>query len=487
MRFLSSICFLALATVLIACAPAVQYESLSSDRAAKPDNCQLDVYPPEYVLSERFEVLGELRIGDTGLSVNCGLEEVTATAREKTCAQGADALQIIDYQEPDFGSTCYRLTAQFIAYNFDDWEKHPKTEEELVVYYNRNIDRLFPVEGIWTSKGGRYRIGVFRDDEENARDFVAVILRSDSPWWSTGDVKIEFESTAYSNAYTAAYYMNDHSRQRITATVADDGKLKFTLTNPATGDKAPTYFIKNYPANIGAVASTQPSPEGSGNPPSSSSSGSGFIVSNTGLVVTNYHVVEGVGDISVVLPDRADPFDASVLMKDESNDIAILKLESFSYEDVYDSEIPFSLADPGSVQVGQEVFTIGYPLGPILGKSAKLSDGIISSTYGIDDDPRLYQISTPIQPGNSGGPLFNRDGELVGIVVASLNARYFYERADIIPQNVNFAVKANYLSNVVSMLPESDVIMSRDSDLIGRDLEAQAAALTPFVVNIEAQ
>ena len=368
------------------------------------------------------------------------------------------------------------------ADKFSDWETIEKSKEDLQEYLDENIDTLNPIEGIWTDDDNNYRVGIFRQEGASSRDFVAYILRTDHPLWRPGQVKMEFDRTAYNRSYNASYYVGNHSRQGTTAVIDESGLLQIEIERP-DGSPLNMTFIKNYPFNVadGGSGNSETQDE------SAASAGSGFVLDESGLVATNYHVIAERDDIDVFLPGHAEPFDANVLVKDESNDIAILKLESFSYEDVYDGEIPFSLAGSGSVQVGQEVFTIGYPLGSILGESANLSDGIIGSTYGIDDDPRLYQISTPVQPGNSGGPLFNRDGELVGIVVGSLSARYFYERADIIPQNVNFAVKANYLSNVISMLPESDAIMSRDSDLIGRDLEAQAAALTPFVVNVKAQ
>ena len=90
-----------------------------------------------------------------------------------------------------------------------------------------------------------------------------------------------------------------------------------------------------------------------------------------------------------------------------------------------------------------------------MGDNSRFSSGRINSLYGIQDDPRLLQISNPLQPGNSGGPLFSSKGELIGVVVSSLSAKYFfYDNAGIIPQNVNFAIKISYLRNIFSMLPE---------------------------------
>ena len=137
------------------------------------------------------------------------------------------------------------------------------------------------------------------------------------------------------------------------------------------------------------------------------------------------------------------------------------------------------------MRLGQEIFTLGYPLGEILGKSVKLSTGDISSLYGIKDDPRLIQISNPIQPGNSGGPLLNKNGEIVGVVVSTLNARYFYENESIIPQNVNFAIKGSYVANLISILPEYQKSSQRKNLLLGKSLEEKIELISPFIVMIK--
>jgi serine protease Do len=174
-------------------------------------------------------------------------------------------------------------------------------------------------------------------------------------------------------------------------------------------------------------------------------------------------------------------------LKDAGNDLAILRLSEFRYSNDFKTSIPFKLAQSKEIKLGQEVFTLGFPLGDILGITAKLSSGTVSSLFGIKDDPRLVQISNPVQPGNSGGPLFNRNGEIVGVVVASLNAKYFFENADILPQNVNFAIKSDYLINLFSMLPEDDQIHKRQTRLSGLSLEKQIELITPFIVTVKAK
>ena len=137
------------------------------------------------------------------------------------------------------------------------------------------------------------------------------------------------------------------------------------------------------------------------------------------------------------------------------------------------------------MRLGQEIFTLGYPLGEFLGSSVKLSTGDISSLYGIKDDPRLIQISNPIQPGNSGGPLLNEKGEIVGVVVSTLNAQYFYENNSVIPQNINFAIKSDYVSNLISILPEYKELTNRKNLLLGKSFEEKIELISPFIVTIK--
>jgi len=215
--------------------------------------------------------------------------------------------------------------------------------------------------------------------------------------------------------------------------------------------------------------------------------GSGFLLCNSGLIVTNYHVVGNQSDIQVLFPHKNVTFDAGVLLKDMNNDLVILKLKGFTYEEMFPSKIPYAIRDSHSVSLGEEVFTLGFPFGKILGASAKFSSGTISSLSGLLDNASLFQISNPIQPGNSGGPLFDKDGNLIGIVIASLNAKLFYEALDTIPQNVNFAIKSAYLKNLIFMLPEHDESLDRESSLKDKETKEQVADLVPYIVTVYAK
>jgi len=170
-------------------------------------------------------------------------------------------------------------------------------------------------------------------------------------------------------------------------------------------------------------------------------SGTGVLIDNGGYIITNLHVVEDKDEISVYCPQRSDAdLKAKVIMKDKNNDLAIIKIIDKDYEsssDIIPYAINSSIEDVGSV-----VFTLGYPLALTnMGKEIKYTEGSISSKTGYDDDVSMYQISVPIQPGNSGGPLFNSRGELVGIV----NAKIVGEGIE----NVSYAIKSLYAASLL--------------------------------------
>ncbi len=161
--------------------------------------------------------------------------------------------------------------------------------------------------------------------------------------------------------------------------------------------------------------------------------GSGFFVTRDGYLVTNHHVVKDAQKIEVKYRDQVLP--AKVVADDEADDLAVLKVEGGNFQ-------PLAISRKGTADLGQEVFTIGFPNIQMQGVEPRYTDGKISSLAGMQDDPSEYQISVPVQPGNSGGPLCDAHGEVVGIVVARLNDRAMLETSGMVPQNVNYAVKA---------------------------------------------
>jgi S1-C subfamily serine protease len=163
--------------------------------------------------------------------------------------------------------------------------------------------------------------------------------------------------------------------------------------------------------------------------------GSGFFVTKDGYLLTNHHVVQDAAKIEVKY--RGQVMQAKVAAEDQANDLALLKVEGVDFQ-------ALAISPKDTVDLGQEVFTIGFPNIQMQGVEPKYTDGKISSLAGMQDDPTEYQISVPVQPGNSGGPLCDANGEVVGIVVARLNDMAMLETVGVVPQNVNYAVKVSH-------------------------------------------
>ena len=179
-------------------------------------------------------------------------------------------------------------------------------------------------------------------------------------------------------------------------------------------------------------------------------SGTGFMFGSKDYVITNWHVVRNTNNINVKFLN-GEKIKAEVVLKDAKNDIAFLKLEE-------SPQLPASslkVGNSSNVRMGDKVFTIGYPAHWVMGKNPKYTEGVINALSGIRDDPKVFQISVQIQPGNSGGPLFNQSGEVIGITQASLDPQLATESIGALPQNVNYAIKSSYIKKLFPMLPET--------------------------------
>jgi len=178
---------------------------------------------------------------------------------------------------------------------------------------------------------------------------------------------------------------------------------------------------------------------------SGSSTGTAWPVAG-GYVITSNHVV--AASETVTLYDvTGRRLHANVAVRDTVNDLAVL---SVSDADSLPPALPLARS-PG--RPGTDVFTLGFPRIDILGRTPKLTDGIISSMNGYRDDPGSYQISVQIQPGNSGGPLLNMDGEVVGIVSSMLGTVSDTAETVVMP-NISYAVKVEVLRALLQSLPE---------------------------------
>lgn len=309
------------------------------------------------------------------------------------------------------------------------------------------------VEGIWTDSEDQYRLGILPAAEGSGADLVAVVLRSSSPLWQPGEIKAEIRSTATPDIFTCTWFMKNKKPTGTTLTVEHNSMLRGSVIDTPTGTQT-LLLMRVWP---------KASEETISNAPASGvvTSGTGFLLSQSGLIATNWHVVADGKNISVAFPSLNGSASAEVVIRDKVNDLALLRVSDPAKLPSACHELPFTLVTSNGVTLGERVSTVGYPLTSMLGSSPKFAEGVISSKSGWQDDPRTLQISAQVQPGSSGSPLFDSDGNVIGIVVATLDAGKVYQAASALPQNVNFAVKSDYLLNLFAMLPAGESLAPR--------------------------
>jgi hypothetical protein len=197
-----------------------------------------------------------------------------------------------------------------------------------------------------------------------------------------------------------------------------------------------------------------------------------------GYVITSAHLLGELGKTTLIL-QNGTRIQAKVELTDKANDIAVLKVKE-------SKKLPRPLVFAKTTAItGTKVFTIGFPFSGALGEKPKLTEGIINSVYGIGDDPRFYQISVPIQPGNSGGPLINMKGEVIGVVTSTLDAIKVFEFSGTLPQNVNYAIKIQYAKLLLETMPPKKAF--NFSPPRGKTLAELASQLQKSVMIIESE
>ena len=163
--------------------------------------------------------------------------------------------------------------------------------------------------------------------------------------------------------------------------------------------------------------------------------GTGFAITSNGLIATNYHVVEGADSV-YVQNGAGKSFKAKVMYSEPANDIAILKIVDTSFRNL--GPIPYTFKRPES-DLAESVYTYGYPQ-----DSPVYNDGKLTSANGLNGDSLDYQISIPVNPGNSGGPVMDSKGNVIGIVQAKESHL----------EGVHFAVKTSYLLSAIDSLDQ---------------------------------
>lgn len=207
--------------------------------------------------------------------------------------------------------------------------------------------------------------------------------------------------------------------------------------------------------------------------------GTGFFVNPAGYLITNAHVIEDKTHVAI-RDSKGKFYKASVVAQDKENDFALLHAEG-SFQSL-------RIVDSDQALKGQHVFTVGYPQISIQGNESKVTDGIINSFSGIKNENNWFQISVPIQGGNSGGPLVNENGEVIGVIVASLNDEKFYSKTGSMPQNVNYAIKSKVLIHFLTAQQISNTSQTKNKtsiDVVDRSTVLVIAQNKPLNVTYD--
>jgi hypothetical protein len=200
------------------------------------------------------------------------------------------------------------------------------------------------------------------------------------------------------------------------------------------------------------------------------SSGTGFAVGNGSSIITNFHVVRDCTSVRI-----ANVGPGQIKMVDQRNDIAVIQPDR-----PIGGPLRFRTGDP--LKPGEEIIVIGFPLRGLLSSAPTITTGIVSSLAGLRDDRTRFQISAPVQPGNSGGPVLDRAGNVVGMVVSKLNVLRVARMTGDIPQNVNFAIP---VSIITSILDANSIKFQVGTSAGEKPVAEVVSAASPGVVALE--
>lgn len=344
----------------------------------------------------------------------------------------------------------------------------PTSKAELQIYYKDNILKLDPIEGIYDVAVNQWGENAFTRFPGESTELDPAMIYKDKngsfKWYGNDQVTIKKVS---SNVYNFNVFYSGSNVTGTTRFILKEGR--FFEAPTSIPDRQLRYDMgRNYQAGFQVhfdytFSKTYPSEEmyyrakeeehrvAIENNTPKQWSGTGFAL-NDGYIVTNYHVIDGAKSISIqgVKGNFDTHYAVTIVGCDKNNDLALLKISDSNFTGF--GSIPYAISNTTS-EVGEDVFVLGYPLTSTMGDEIKLTTGIISSRTGFQGDVALYQISAPIQPGNSGGPLFDKKGNVIGIVSAKHSGA----------ENVGYAIKTMYLRNLVESCANASIIPTNNT------------------------
>lgn len=364
--------------------------------------------------------------------------------------------------------------------------------ESCLSYFEDNILNIDPIEGYYevTMKMIIKENSEYRESTNSTRYFVKekadgqfYIFTDENLFFSENPSNFETEMRLYkigNNDYGFKDYVGGFSDYVATSRVSMETLMSFSV-----GYQIPDSFIKEkmgqdprYVQLYGKLEFRKLYPtlnmykDAIENNKSGIWTGTGFAIGNK-YIVTNYHVVKDAEKITLkcIKGDLYTSYSALVVATDMHNDIAILMINDSRYDGR--GAIPFSISSR-MAEVGEDVFVLGYPMTQSLGDEIKLTNGIVSSRTGFQGDVSTYQITAPLQPGNSGGPLFDKKGNVIGIVNAGIPGA----------ENVGYAIKTSYLKNLIESAG-LNVTLPSNNTISNLSLSEKVKRLKNFVFYIE--
>ena len=450
---------------LILIAPSLLISKDCGDEPIKPEK-KKNQNQLAYALSSEYLIW----VKDYEIWKNCkektqesSLDEKISSNENESNKKEADCGNKPIYTGSKFGT--YRNSKEYKEFKkrLNEWEscnksKKVELESELQKYYDENI--VDPVEGIWiwSSNGTNYmKSGIKKTNTK----YLFYFLEKYN-WLAgkdrSGQIIGELESMASENVFM---YKNLSDNSSGNCILKSEAMMECVIN----GYKS--IGLKSYPKSNSKKLSGNGDWMGNG---------SGFIINKSGYIITNYHVIEKANEIEVefIYDGEKQSFKAEILKFDKINDLAIIKIVDVNFDGLDDITYNFKTR---TSDVGTKVFAYGYPYALSgMGKEIKVTDGIISSKTGFDGDITRYQISAPIQGGNSGGPLFDSNGNLIGINSAKIQSKNI--------DNVGYSIKTSYVLNLIDILPKN-IELPSSSKVSKLALTEQVKEISKYVVLVK--
>ena len=349
-----------------------------------------------------------------------------------------------DFKKRNYQCPSFVVNTLEVPQNKNTTPQTPYTEEKLRKLWDNSP--AAPIEGIYnfisTSNpqywgSNRHRLAVVKEKDTYK---IIYLDGSNKAVWKEGELKGTFTATTTAGLYKVnSWYMDNKMPSKADFYIEYHDK-KITLYD--TKNYVETIFMKLYPENdIDFSMVEHEKKKEEKQPKELKGNGSGFFVGKN-IIATNNHVVEGANEIRVQIQTASDikTYSTKILCVDKINDLALLLIDDQEFQHL--STLPYNIYQR-AIDVGSSIFTMGYPMAQTMGTEIKVTDGIISSKTGYEGQISSYQISAPIQPGNSGGPMFDKEGNLVGITSAGI----------IGADNVGYAIKSSYLYQLIDAAP----------------------------------